>query len=73
MNASQRLSQITIATPCPVNWESMDGDEQKRYCRHCNRHVYNLSAMNSDELVELIRTTEGQFGGQIFGARMVRW
>jgi hypothetical protein len=27
----------------------MDGDDRVRFCRECNRNVYNLSAMRSAE------------------------
>lgn len=38
-----------IAKPCPVDWDSMIGDEKRRYCEHCRLHVHNLSAMTTAE------------------------
>lgn len=44
-------SQIVpkIEKPCPANWDEMKGDEKQRFCKHCQLHVHNLSAMLLDE------------------------
>jgi hypothetical protein len=43
-----------LEKPCPVKWESMIGDEKRRYCEHCQLHVHNLSAMTTSERDELL-------------------
>ena len=43
------LDAISIPSPCPAGWDSMTGSRQKRFCRECNKTVYNLSAMSRDE------------------------
>jgi predicted Fe-S protein YdhL (DUF1289 family) len=43
-----------IEKPCPVKWESMVGDEKRRYCEHCQLHVHNLSAMTANERNEVL-------------------
>lgn len=43
------LENITIASPCHVNWDEMTGDEQTRFCNQCQKSVYNLSEMSRDE------------------------
>jgi hypothetical protein len=48
------LSRIVINTPCLESWASMKGDEQKRYCGQCRKHVYNLSAMSESEALALV-------------------
>lgn len=53
------LDQIKIASPCSANWELMTGDDQVRFCSHCEKHVYNLSAMTRRAAETLIRETEG--------------
>ncbi|MCC6906995.1 MAG: hypothetical protein IT430_03555 [Phycisphaerales bacterium] len=40
------LDQIKVASPCPVPWESMTGDDTTRFCGECSLHVHNLSAMS---------------------------
>ncbi len=37
----------------------MSGDDQVRYCAHCSKHVYNLSALSRSEAEELIEKMEG--------------
>ena len=43
-----RLELLTVPPPCPADWSAMTavGDgERVRHCRHCDRHVYDLSAL----------------------------
>ncbi|CAN5432729.1 hypothetical protein BH11CYA1_BH11CYA1_41520 [soil metagenome] len=44
-NRDVSLDEVSIAAPCPVKWEEMDGDERKRFCSLCSLHVYNISEM----------------------------
>lgn len=34
-----------IRTPCSADWESMEGDTERRFCTSCNKLVHDLSAM----------------------------
>jgi hypothetical protein len=43
------LHTIRVASPCPVSWESMSGDDRIRACDMCAKKVYDLSAMTADE------------------------
>lgn len=43
------LNHVVIAAPCPVSWESMEGDDRVRHCGGCCRDVYNISDMSSKE------------------------
>ena len=54
------LEQVRIAEPCPVAWGSMQGDDQRRFCAHCNLHLHNLSAMPKDEAQRLICESAGR-------------
>ena len=54
------LPIITIAQPCPVQWEQMQGSESKRFCDHCTKHVYNFAEMPVDEVGQMLRS-----GGKI--------
>ncbi len=38
----------------------MDGDERVRFCRECNRNVYNLSAMTDAEARRVVAEREGR-------------
>lgn len=58
------LDQVGIASPCPMRWEELDGDERKRFCGHCSLHVHNLSAMQRDE-AESFLEEQSQEGGRV--------
>lgn len=51
--------QLRIASPCKALWEAMDGDDRVRFCRECNRNVYNLSAMTETEARRVVAEREG--------------
>jgi hypothetical protein len=57
---SAPLEHIRIASPCPISWDSMSGDERVRHCRECGLNVYDLSALTRREAEELISSTEGR-------------
>jgi hypothetical protein len=38
----------------------MDGDERVRFCRECNRNVFNLSEMTEREARTIVREREGR-------------
>lgn len=48
------LDTLTITTPCTQNWETMPGDERKRYCGECKLFVHDFSEYSEKEIVELI-------------------
>lgn len=55
------LSKVTVAAPCPANWEDMVGDERERFCGQCSLNVYNISTMSRDEAEEFLALrTEGR-------------
>lgn len=49
------LDRIDVASPCPVSWDSMTGDQRKRFCDQCQEHVYDLSGMTRDQAEDLVR------------------
>ena len=54
------LPVLEIANPCPIDFHAMPADGRARFCAHCERHVHDLSAMRSDEVVDLVcRNADG--------------
>jgi hypothetical protein len=53
------LEQINVASPCHADWNAMSGDDQKRFCGHCEKHVHNLSAMTRTAAEELVCSNAG--------------
>lgn len=60
------LERVRVATPCPANWDSMEGDERVRFCRQCELNVYNLSDMTKAEAESLVARTEGRLCGRMY-------
>lgn len=68
-SAQELLDGIQIAAPCPVSWESMDGDEKMRFCRSCKLNVYNISELSAQSAFDLIREKQGQLCIQLYRRR----
>jgi ankyrin repeat protein len=54
------FDRINIPAPCDADWDSMIGNDQVRFCEHCNLHVSNLSAMTRQQAMRLVERSEGR-------------
>lgn len=50
-----RREQLHIPQPCSASWEAMHGDDQRRFCDHCSKHVHDLSAMDEASATALLQ------------------
>ena len=50
------LAQITISTPCQMDWDLMTGDDQVRFCRRCQKNVFNFAAMSESAALDLLQS-----------------
>ena len=48
------LNELLVASPCPMSWDTMRGDDQARFSDQCQKHVYNFAAMTTAEGLALI-------------------
>lgn len=48
--------RVPIGSPCSVDWGAMTGDDRRRFCGQCNKHVHDLSAMREREAKALLAT-----------------
>src|SRR5947199_8355723 len=53
------LDNVRVASPCSADWDSMYGDDQKRFCKECKLNVYNLSGMTREDAERLVTNAEG--------------
>lgn len=60
------IDKLRVATPCPVTWDTMEGDDLKRFCDMCSLNVYNISEMTRAEAIELMSNAEGRICGKIY-------
>jgi hypothetical protein len=65
MNNEEYLAQISIPVPCPQYLGRMRSDERTRHCALCGKNVHNLAMMSSDEVVALIKQSDGELCGLI--------
>lgn len=49
---------VRIASPCGISWDSMHGDDKKRFCHECNLFVFNLPAMDEDERIDFMKMAQ---------------
>jgi hypothetical protein len=63
------IDNIRIASPCPADWEKMQGDNRIRHCDACNLNVYNLAAFTEDEIRDLVANRKGRLCGRIYQRR----
>lgn len=54
------LDRISIPKPCDANWDSMVGNNQVRFCEHCNLHVTNISRMTRHDAMRLVARSRGR-------------
>ena len=60
------IDRLRIATPCPISWEQMTGDNRVRFCDHCHLNVYNITELSRSETETLIASTEGRLCARLF-------
>lgn len=53
------LDSVKIASPCTASWDEMIGDERARFCTHCQKDVFNLSALPREEAESFVRERAG--------------
>ncbi|MCW5822709.1 MAG: hypothetical protein KIT34_07885 [Cyanobacteria bacterium TGS_CYA1] len=55
MDSDSNLDNLVLAFPCPVQWQTMSGDERVRFCSQCSQKVYNISDMSKKEAEALLK------------------
>lgn len=54
-NRISLVQSVKIASPCHASWDQMEGDDRKRFCFQCKKHVYDFSKMTTVEVEELLK------------------
>lgn len=52
-----RFKDIHIPKPCSVDYDNLPGDEIKRFCGGCKKHVYDFRGKNEAYLNEVFQET----------------
>jgi hypothetical protein len=57
---NQKDFKVQIATPCDASWSNMQGNQRKRFCGSCQKNVYNLVGLRTEEIKTFMHQHEGQ-------------
>ena len=55
---------LKITQPCHEDWNTMTGDDKKRHCAVCNKHVHNFTQSTQEQVLSeyLLNIKEGTCG-----------
>ncbi len=59
------LQRLQILSPCQSAWEAMAGDERRRHCQECDKHVYDFAELTPREIARLVEATGGYLCGRL--------
>lgn len=65
MDANELLREMIMPDPCHQGWDTMPGDDRKRFCESCGKHVHNLTAMRPHEIVTLFQDDDASVCGRV--------
>lgn len=60
------LTRVSIASPCTVGWDSMEGDDRTRFCWMCTQNVYNIEDLTRAEANKLLSGANGEVCIRVF-------
>jgi len=58
--ANSVLDNLQIDSPCNAHWDSMSGNDEVRFCGHCDLSVYNISTMTRRDAELLVAKSNGK-------------
>ena len=65
---------LHINEPCTENWESMTTAEQGKFCKQCNKTVFDFTTATDAEIVKHVEAMNGEmFCGQFNETQLDRW
>jgi hypothetical protein len=50
---------LNVNSPCEADWDSMAGNDEVRFCAHCEKSVHNVSAMTRKDAMRFVRANAG--------------
>jgi hypothetical protein len=61
MSRDDFASRFQITSPCTEDWDSMVGNDQIRFCTHCQRSVHDFSTMSRKQIKRIVAASGGRF------------
>lgn len=59
MSKSTFIDAVRVASPCDAEWDEMTGNDQVRFCGHCDKSVTDLSTFRRKDAARLVRASNG--------------
>ena len=66
VNANSLIRDLKIASPCNARWDDMEGSDFSRFCRSCQKNVYNFTSLSAEEARSLLTQREGRVCGRFY-------
>lgn len=60
MSNKSLLKDLKVTEPCSEEWGKMTGNNQVRFCSHCDLNVNNVSEMTRGQVLGLLEKTNGR-------------
>ncbi len=51
--------KLKVASPCPAKWDDMKGDDAVRHCGSCNKDVFQISNMSTEQVERFLLDRKG--------------
>ncbi len=51
--------KLKVASPCPAKWDDMKGDDAVRHCDSCDKDVFQISNMSTEQVEEFLLSRKG--------------
>jgi hypothetical protein len=51
--------KLKVASPCPAKWDDMKGDDAVRHCDSCNKDVFQISNMSTEQVERFLLARKG--------------
>lgn len=52
------MKSLQVAVPCPKKWDELIGNESRRFCNQCQKHVHNLTMSSPIETKQITLQVE---------------
>lgn len=60
MSKKSLVDSIEVKNACSQDWNTMKGNNEVRFCGHCDLHVNNISALTRKQAMRLVRESNGR-------------
>src|SRR5215471_12371957 len=60
MSSNDYAARFEISSPCTEDWDSMAGNDQIRFCSHCQRSVHDFSQLTRKQIKKLVAKSKGR-------------